>query len=422
MQEILQNLITLGLVGDTLMFEGYRVFTSSPNTTRDGGTNTLIWTTTTKSNVTSLGNYSTVSSECTGLALFNSTIKSSINYLYLNCNSMSSLGALTEFSGIAELHLMCCSNLTNLDGLADHSTISILTLQNCGLTSLGNYDSSTGKYSGGLTGCKGLTMLSVQNNSGLTSLVGIEQATNLAYLISSRCNLTDISSLFGHSKICYLDLNNNPNLVSVKYIQCCKALNWIYLSNNTNMSTTELDWALNGSDTSENSLGGTVLIKQCANGYQSIPKKYWDLFESTSNILDYSYSALGVYLEDDTAKWVRLASRDDLYQLNLTGQSHLTPDSVKNTLKKLTSLRALSINGMSQIVDISFLSSLTYLNEIDLRGISNTVTDLSVLNNLTNIKAIGIGNTAIDLSTFETAIDRVSCLTGYGYTILGGRR
>ena len=76
---------------------------------------------------------------------------------------------------------------------------------------------------------------------------------------------------------------------------------------------------------------------------------------------------------------------------------------------------------MSQITDISFLSSLTYLNEIDLRGISNTVTDLSVLNNLTNIKAIAIRNTAIDLSTFETAIDRVSCLTGYSYTILGAR-
>jgi hypothetical protein len=329
----------------------------------NAGTNKLTWTSNNKSNVSSLGN----KDSNTGLNAFNGTIKKSLKYLYLNNNKFFNLDALSGFSNIEELQCMCNANLSNIDGLAGHSTIKYLTLQSCNLTFVGSYDASTKKYSGGLTGCSGLTTISMQNNKNLNSLCGLESANDLYFLIANRCSITDISALTNKSKVYYLDLANNVNLVKVKYLQYCKALTYLYLDNNTNMSSTELDAGLNGIDAS---IGTSVLISNLFNGYNNIPESYWSLFYSDVGELDFSYSKLGKYLTNDSSEWIKIRENKNLKKLKLDGQTSLTMDDttkivngttvtyygITSTLKTLTGMIALSLNDMTQLNDISFVN------------------------------------------------------------------
>lgn len=409
----LTKLKHFGISGDTVMYND-SVSKNTNNPVSYTGTNKLVWTSANKSNVTTLGQSDGTNK--TGLYAFNDTIKNSLQYVYLNNNSFSSLGALSEFSGLTELQLMCNSSLSNIDGLSNHSNLTELTLHNCALTSIAK-----------LTGCNALTKLSVQNNSGLTSLAGIDGATNMIYLIANNCSITNIDSLANHSKIIYLNLANNTNLESVKYIQHCKDLNYVYLDNNTKMASTEVEAAFNGTD---KNIGETALIKNVKNGYANIPKSYWDLFTSTATVLDWSYATLGEYLNVNSAKWVKLKGRTDVIKLKLDGQTQLKMEDstingityygIDSTLKTLSGMKALSLNGCTQVNSIGFVepkysgsgsskiltSGMPSLYEIDIRSVSSTLTDLSVINNSISINRLIINNTAIDATKIQQLVSR----------------
>ena len=411
----LTKLNYFGISGQTVMYDS-SITKNMDNPASYSNTNKLLWTGLSTSNISSLGE--NTGSTKTGLYAFNDIIKNKLQYIYLNNNSISNVNALSDFSAIVELQLMCNPNLSNIDGLANHTKLERLTLHNCALTSISK-----------LAGCNALTKLSVQANTGLISLVGIEGATNMVYLVANNCAITNIDSLANHSKIQYLNLANNASLVSVKYIQHCKALKYIYLDNNTNMSTTEVDSALNGSDKTANTLGTDILIKNCINGYNNIPKSYWDLFTSTATVLDWSYGTLGEYLYVDSAKWVKLKDRTDVTKLKLDGQTQLKMEDtavgsntyygIESTLKTLTGMKALSLKGCTQVNSIGFLepkyntstpktliSGMPSLYEVDLRSVANTLTDLSVLNNCTALKRLIVNNASIDATKIVTAINR----------------
>ena len=381
------------------MFDDTNKNMGNPETPAAGSINKLTWSNSAKSNITTLGDINNK----TGLYAFNTTVKETIKYLYLNNNSFSEINALKDFTSIIELQMMCNQNLSNINGLENHSSLNYLTLHNCAL----NNSENTGIS--GLTGCNKLTKLSVQNNTNLESLNGIEFSTNLLYLIANNCNLTNIDGLKNHSKVNYLQLANNVNLESVKYIQHCKALNYIYLDNNVNMSTTELDEALNGTNSS---IGNTNLIKQCANGFQNIPKKYWDLFTSSATVLDYSYEKLGEYLTIESPKWIKLKGRIDVTKLKLDGQIKLSMEDsgsnygIYSTLKTMTGMKALALRNCNQINSLAFVKNMSKLCELDIRGISDTLVDYSDLNVCTNIKSLIIDNPNIDLKTLVTNINR----------------
>ena len=424
----LTQLEYFGISGITLMFDDTITKNTGIPSEYNNGTNTLTYSSSSKSNVTNLGEDTGTTK--TGLYAFNDVIKNKIKYMYLNNNNFSNVNALSGFTKIEELQLMCNPSLSNINALSNNTSLQRITLQNCALTALGTYDSTNKVYSGGLTGCKSITKLSIQNNSGLTSLVGIESATSMQYLVANNCNITNIDSLANHSAISYLKLSNNTSLVSVKYIQHCKSLRYIYLDSNTNMASTEVDSALNGSDTTTNSLGTDVLIKNCINSYNNIPKAYWDLFITTSTTLDWSYETLGEKLTVNSAKWVKLKGRSDVKKLKLDGQTELLMDDktegsttyygIKSTLKTLTGMVALSMKNMSQVNNIDFMrpiyetrggkqvlvSGMPSLDELFISGVNSSLVDLSVLNDCTSLQALYIDNPSIKLELIQTAINR----------------
>ena len=392
------------------MFDDTNKNMGNPETPAAGSINKLTWSNSAKSNITTLGDINNK----TGLYAFNTTVKENIKYLYLNNNSFSEINALKDFTSIIELQMMCNPNLSNINGLENHSSLNYLTLHNCAL----NNSENTGIS--GLTGCNKLTKLSVQNNTNLESLNGIEFSTNLLYLIANNCNLTNIDGLKNHSKVNYLQLANNVNLESVKYIQHCKALNYIYLDNNVNMSTTELDEALNGTN---QILGESVLIGNCINGYQNIPKKYWDLFTGTSTVIDYSYATLGEYLTIDSVKWVKLKGRTNVTKLKLDGQTKLIMEDsgsnygIYSTLKTMKGMVALSLDNIPSINNLNFVSESTSndvwqiympnLKEIDIRNCSSNLVDLSSLNNCTKLERLFVNNSEIVFSKIIPTLNRL---------------
>ena len=405
------------------MFDGTTLNMDDPTTTTSN--NKLLLTSDNISNVTNLGENS--GSEKTGLFAFNNTVKDSIEYVYLNNNSFGDVDALTDFKKIIELQLRCNSNLSDIDGLENHSKMEWITLHNCDLDSIGNYDESSKKYSSGLTGCTKIKKISLQSNSELSSLVGLEDATDLVCVVANNCDLSDIKSLANHSNVRYLDLASNTNLVSVKYIQYCKALNYIFLDNNTDMSSSELDIALNGTDAS---IGNTVLIKNCINGYSNIPSSYWDLFLDTATVLDYSVANIGETLTVNSAKWVKLKGRTDVTKLKLDGQTNLLMDDkvidgvtyygINSTLKSMNGMVALSLKGCSQVTSVDFAepkyetidnvqtlsSGMPNLYEIDLRSVSASLINLSPLNNCLSLNRLLVNNSSIDASLIVSLINR----------------
>ena len=159
---------------------------NNPSVNATMETNKLTWNSSAMSNVASLGE------STNGLFAFNDTVKNSIKYMYLNNNKFSNINALQDFSNIIELQCQCNPNLSNVDGLGDHKSLSILTLQGCKLTSLGRNKTESKEYTGGLTGCSSLSKLSIQSNSSLNSLVGIESCSNsLVCLVANNCNLIE---------------------------------------------------------------------------------------------------------------------------------------------------------------------------------------------------------------------------------------
>ena len=250
---------------------------------------------------------------------------------------------------------------------------------------------------------------------------GIDNSREIIYLIANNCNLTDINSLENHSKVTYLDLANNVNLESVKYIQHCKALKYIYLDNNVKMINNELNMALNGKS-EDKTFGQDILIKNCINGYKNIPQKYWELFEGTATVLDYSYGTLKEYLTTDSPKWLNLKGRTDITKLKLDDQINLPMDDetkdgvkysgMKTVLSGLTGMKALSLYGCKQVNNIDFARYMTNLYEIDLRSVSTTLTDLSVLNSSKSLNRLIVNNPNIDVSGIVDLINRFSAAYG----------
>lgn len=383
----------------------------NPATTTSESSDKLLWSSTEYSNVSSLGE--NIGNTKTGLFAFNETVKKSIKYMYLDNNKFSNVDSLKDFSQIVELQCQCNPNLSDIDGLTNHQLLDILTLHNCQISSLGNFDEARDEYSDGITGCEKISKLSVQNNTNLTSLIGIENAKNsLANLIANDCNITDIDSLKEHSNVSYLNLANNVNLVNVKYIQHCKALQYIYLDGNEIMNSTELNIALNGTD---ETYGKDVLIKKCINGYKNIPKQFWVLFQDTAAVLDYSYATLEKYLTVESPEWINLKGRTDITKLKLDNQTQIQLEDqningvkqsgLKTVLSGLTGVKALSLYGCSQVNTIDFVENMKSLYELDIRSVASTLTNLSILNNSTSLNRLIVNNPEIDATGIQDLIN-----------------
>ena len=247
----------------------------------------------------------------------------------------------------------------------------------------------------GLYGCSNLEYLSIQYNVNLTNLNGLNNSKRLIYLIAAYCNITDITEL--NSKyLTLLNLSNNLNLENVLTLGNLIGIQKIYLAMNEKMIGNEIKIALDDSV--------THILKNCGRNY-SLPEKYM-LYFSTVTRYDYTNKNL----TDTSDEILALKTRTDLELIKFNNNSQLSYEIISKIVKNNKELKYLSLYGCSQINSVEFLEELNSLQELDLRGISNTVIDLSILNTKTLLRSLYISNPSIDLTKIQDLINKMYSL------------
>ena len=317
---------------------------------------------------------------------FSDTVKGSIKYLYLQENNLNSISSLSRFPALYELVICGNSNLTSLEGLENHTTLSYLIGQYSGV-----------KLLDGLTGCSGLTNV-IMNNNSLKSLTGLSsEVLSVLYLPYNK--LEDISSvkncktLLSHVNLEY----NTDSLSDISALKYCTKIVKCYLEGNTNLDEDFLK-------TQE----FKTLLGNCGSNY-SLNKKYGLIFLDGAKQDFYEYG-----LTDEQLKL--LEGNLNIKGIRLGKNPSLTSEVINEVLGSMTNLESVDLEDCSQVTSISFVSCLPKLADLNLFGTS--VTDLSILENLAisckngekafHLKCLAINNSDIDITSIQTLISLVS--------------
>jgi hypothetical protein len=166
----------------------------------------------------------------------------------------------------------------------------------------------------------------------------------------------------------------------------------------------------------------THIAQNCGSNF-TYPSKYAYLFSTVATSLDFSYATLGKKLTSTSTEFVNLKYRTNVTRLNLSGQDQLSDKDLQDTLKTMTGLVALSLNGTSGLASIDFIGEdenedgtktkkVTKLKELDIRDTASTLTDLSNLNAYSsNLLTLVVNNSSIDMLKIQTTINALSPLS-----------
>ena len=325
-------------------------------------------------------------SDISSFSKFSDTVKGSIKYLYLQENNLNSISSLSRFPALYELVICGNSNLTSLEGLENHTTLSYLIGQYSGVELLD-----------GLTGCSGLTNV-IMNNNSLKSLTGLSsEVLSVLYLPYNK--LEDISSvkncktLLSHVNLEY----NTDSLSDISALKYCTKIVKCYLEGNTNLDEDFLK-------TQE----FKTLLGNCGSNY-SLNKKYGLIFLDGAKQDFYEYG-----LTDEQLKL--LEGNLNIKGIRLGKNPSLTSEVINEVLGSMTNLESVDLEDCSQVTSISFVSYLPKLADLNLFGTS--VTDLSILETWAiscqekpetfPLSYLAIDNPNIDVSNIQTLISLIS--------------
>ena len=264
------------------------------------------------------------------------TTKKSIKYLSLNNNNLESLEAIKDFTNV--ILLRCEGNqLINLNGLENMNNLTYL----CG-------------------GSNKLGTIKKDNDT--------EESENVETGIS-------IKSLANKKMLQEINLNNNPNLTNVSYLNTDTNLKYLYLENcSKNMNVNVI----------------SNILDLCSPNYK-IPVKY--LTGNVYNVKQY-YTPSQVTYEE---LYSDLYGNTTITHLNLEGCTKLTNEQLNNILKSMPQLRFVTLKDNTTLTTLDFVAeskkienadgtnSYNYENpkcinlvELDLRN--TNITDMTALN------------------------------------------
>ena len=232
----------------------------------------------------------------------------------------------------------------------------------------------------------------------ISSLIGLEHATQLTVLDLGHNNIIDVSPLSGLRQLTVLDLWANE-VVNISPLSELTQLASLYISYNgfTDVSPLSALTQLTTLDLENNN----IIDVSALSGLTQLT----ELYLGWNNIIDVS----------------GLSSLTQLTNLDLTNNAIIDVSG----LSSLTQLTELGLYG-NDIIDVSALSGLTQLTELDLWGndiidvsplsgltqltwlslISNKVIDISPLSGLTQLTVLYLsGNEVVDVSALEGLIN-----------------
>ncbi len=364
------------------------------------------------SNGGTIGDYSSMSktTEVTKLNLENSTQ----NQLDSMIDGIGK-GNLTKLNELKVTR--CNNNITNIDRLTNLSkatkeAIIILNLSSNNISSISS-----------LIDFINVTILNVNGNASLTSLKGVDKMTNLREVYAGTCNLgsdeifdtelpnngkneeeDSLSFLRGKTKLSYLDVGNNRNLIWIDYILDSSKLTSLYLSQCDNLAIESVRLIVD--------LYNSILdISR-----KSISSKYASLFNTEEKIdyinknLDIKSNEIQMLYGNQKVLALRLDGNINLIDTRIEGYYTLS-----EILETLVNLKVLSIRGINCLTNINFIENMPNLEELDLLNCEN-ITDISILekNNI-KLKSLRMNNEKIDLTSIQTVISSLSLNSSYTF-------
>ena len=264
-----------------------------------------------------------------------------------------------------------------------------------------------------------LTFLRVENNNLLT-LAPLENINTLIYLHANNNNLgsnegdlanseTDaLAKIINLKNLQLLYLSNNP-IKWVSYIKECTNIKWLYLDGCSNMEYEAVSELRN-------------IINNCGENYKISSDYSLALLDENTTILDLSNQELEIDLFET------LKNRNKITHLNLANiifldngskitDTNTITQKINEVLSTMTNMKYLRLWNISYLNNIDFVSNMSNLVELDLRG--TAITNLEKLNGLTKLGTLGIDNENINITTIQQTISRLGG-TGYWFGFTRG--
>ncbi len=324
------------------------------------------------------------------------------NLKYLGIyGSSSNISTVTDISGLANLEEQT------------QAGIEYLYLQNNSLTSLS-----------ALSGYTGTKYLKVEYNKTLTSLNGISGMSNLEYLYAMECNLgyelesnsganeaiDSISGLAIKNLLYYVDLRNNPNLKYVKYLgEAHKkadssygdiTLEYVYLSGCTSV----LDVSTI-----------TNVLANCGSNYNIENQFSKNIIADNTVMLNLNNQTLtkSEFEQLKDKKQLKYLSIDGIKLKNNDGSTMSNSDIndlINTVLSTNSNLENLSSRNITALETIEFVKSTPNLIEILLSGTKVTtgkINGLELLNvNCPYLVTLAADEENIDLSKIQPCLNK----------------
>ena len=323
---------------------------------------------------------------------FFATYNASVDFSFgtpTNRYSSSDYKIITNLSDISPL-----ANLT----VATKNAVKYLYINDNQITSLE-----------ALSGFSNLYYLRASFNQ-ITSLKGLENKPNLTYLQASYNKLDDtsdvkgnedvLSAIEGNQTLYWLDLRGNK-IKWISHLKECSNLKYIYLDDIETIDDEDM------SEIKENIKNAKNVIYSPKYSLSLTSNDTTKLSLASQNITESQFKSLKnctnlTYLSLYNTKFVK-DTGEALTEAELNSL-------LNEILPKFTKLTELSLYNV-KFSDMSFVTSLSKLVMLDLRGTSATTDGdkgLTLLENNTNLGILAVDNSKIDLSKIQNIVERVA--------------
>ena len=303
----------------------------------------------------------------------------------INNNNIDSLfNAIKNMNGIVQLLITNMEDsLTNLEKI-NNGLQSLNCKGTLSYLALSNNDISEGELN--LNGFNSLYQLALNDFKGITRILGLEnmklryfdaQATNLIYIDNINMDYTRYTDTFIYLKNCN---NLNPTSISAASEQLLNVYKY----------TINPEFA-------QYIVGNTTL------DYSSIPSE--DLVDGTITYVPDTVTTVNLTNKSKITNINFLKNKTNIKELNLSNCTGISEENLIEVLSTLTGIEILTLQGLYQLTDITFINNMPKLYDFTLLNTSvefTIATDANAiaLNN-SNITRLQIGYNGNDESKYK---------------------
>ena len=319
--------------------------------------------------------------DISSLQNLNQVTKDAIKYISLECNRISSIESLKDYTNVYLLKV-ANNDLNSLKGIENMHKLTYLIANNNLLgTDIENTE----------------TMNTEQDSLASISKVDISGNDISRYTFTS-----NMPNLY------MVDLSNNENLVWCNYLKDCNKIKQLTIKGCKRLSGVAVE-------------NIKKIINNCT-GSTEIDSKY------ALSLLDDDTKYINLTgLEIEKSVFESLKRYTQIKQINLKNvkiiengleiQEDELNNVINDVLKNYSKVTHIGLNGITKLKNISFVKNTKNLMGIDLRGTNVTTLDpetgLQLLNeNVSNLKVLIISNENIDLSKIQKCINKLNDSSG----------